>query len=261
MASSNNALTRTCTACSLQKPLSAFLQVSGDQGTSYGNLCATCRGAGIKDPTLIEPREDERSTTTSSGLRIGAKEKNEIEKKQKDQLNRDKETQKKAASKQVTLNDEKSTKEELKEQAEKKHRDFINTKARLLNYQSKPAPLDTQALLWQKNDESAAATATSTNRSPEATKLQEAITLEQNNSINTQVTFLPSQQSKVLFQQNNNLDNFLNWLGPEAALTKSLRGNNKSSPTLHKASPKTREPETANGAPESDNEMKHNRSR
>ena len=74
-------LTRTCSACGIEKPLSAFLQISGTQGTLYGAICATCRSAGItgKKPTTSL---DEGTTSASSGSRIGVKEKVFIEKEQ-----------------------------------------------------------------------------------------------------------------------------------------------------------------------------------
>src|SRR3990167_11420340 len=82
MANSNQpTLSKTCAACGLQKPLSAFLQLT-DAGTSYGNICSTCRkaGADIKKPKT----EAEDSTTSVSGHKIDTKTKihGDIDKKQ-----------------------------------------------------------------------------------------------------------------------------------------------------------------------------------
>src|SRR3990167_7374031 len=78
-------LTRICTACGMEKPLSAFLQITGAQGTTYGNICSTCRGTGAKEKSSVPALEEEQSST-SSGIRIGSKQKVEIEKEKKREL-------------------------------------------------------------------------------------------------------------------------------------------------------------------------------
>ena len=71
-------LTKTCSGCGLQKPLTAFLEVAGPQGASYGNLCADCRKAQM-DKAVAAPKEPEESTTSRTGHRIGAKERMQVE--------------------------------------------------------------------------------------------------------------------------------------------------------------------------------------
>ncbi|MHB1948656.1 MAG: hypothetical protein ACYCQI_11155 [Gammaproteobacteria bacterium] len=65
-------LARTCLACGTEKPLAAFLQISGSQGTVYGNICSSCRSAGAKSKTSTPQVDDERGGT-SSGLKIDNK--------------------------------------------------------------------------------------------------------------------------------------------------------------------------------------------
>jgi hypothetical protein len=44
-------LTKTCSACGMQKSLSAFLEASGPQGTTYGSICSACRKTGMDNPS------------------------------------------------------------------------------------------------------------------------------------------------------------------------------------------------------------------
>lgn len=66
----NNSLSKTCAICGLPKPLSAFLQLAGPQGTVYGNICAHCRKAQANQPPTPEPEDRTRSST---GFKIDAK--------------------------------------------------------------------------------------------------------------------------------------------------------------------------------------------
>lgn len=66
-------LTKTCSSCGLQKPLSAFLEMAGPQGTTYGNICATCRKANRDKASASKEREED--TTSETGFSIGNKEK------------------------------------------------------------------------------------------------------------------------------------------------------------------------------------------
>ena len=74
-------LMKTCSSCGLQKPLSAFLQMTGPQGTAYGNICATCRKT-TKDKGSA--KEAEEGTKITSGLKVDskAKVKSEADKRQ-----------------------------------------------------------------------------------------------------------------------------------------------------------------------------------
>ncbi|MFZ2314756.1 MAG: hypothetical protein WAW86_03720 [Gammaproteobacteria bacterium] len=70
-------LTKTCTSCGIEKPLSAFLLLT-KQGTVYGSICASCRQA-------PKSKEYEDSTTSKTGLKIDTKSRihTEIDKKEK----------------------------------------------------------------------------------------------------------------------------------------------------------------------------------
>lgn len=70
-------LTKTCTSCGAEKPLSAFLLLT-KQGTIYGSICAACR-------QTPKNKEYEDSTTSKTGLKIDTKARihAEIDKKEK----------------------------------------------------------------------------------------------------------------------------------------------------------------------------------
>ncbi len=118
-------LTRTCTVCGLEKPLAAFLQISGKQGTNYGTVCASCRAT---ERTAKQTTSDEDSTTDKD-QRIGSKEKVSLEQERTRQLKDLKELYIKAAKKREEEIITKIELTETKEKAEKEHRKFyIETK-------------------------------------------------------------------------------------------------------------------------------------
>ena len=132
-------LSKTCVACGIQKPLSAFLQISGPQGTMYGNVCSTCRGSGLDKKIIVPEAEDEQSSS-SSGLKIDLKTKVQIEREKRKLAEEKIVREEKELDKKETLTDEKLDRKEEKEQAEKKHREnYIEPRKKdsFLNFQSK----------------------------------------------------------------------------------------------------------------------------
>lgn len=67
----STALTKTCSSCGQQKPLSAFLQLSEAQGAIYGNVCAACRKTNAAP--LLKPKDIEGSGRSSTGVGINSK--------------------------------------------------------------------------------------------------------------------------------------------------------------------------------------------
>ncbi|MDR3476647.1 MAG: hypothetical protein P4M14_01280 [Gammaproteobacteria bacterium] len=116
-----NLLAKTCIACGLQKPISAFLQISGPQGTSYGNICSTCRGSGMDKKVIIEQAEDSGSGT-SIGLKIDSKAKVQIDRDKQALAEHKKELDLTEQEKQLATTEDKTERKEAKEDAEKKHR-------------------------------------------------------------------------------------------------------------------------------------------
>lgn len=62
-------ITKVCTSCGQRKPLSAFMQIAGPEGTTYTQICAECRRANLK----ATPIEKDESTTSDSKHNIDAK--------------------------------------------------------------------------------------------------------------------------------------------------------------------------------------------
>lgn len=126
-------LQRTCTSCGLLKPLSAFLYLT-DKGTTYGTLCATCRGIQARNPK----NEDEDVSRRTTGSRIGSQEKVQIEKTTQQRIEKKTEEHIKEAKKRefkLTTQEERNTQTKLEE---KKHlTEYIFLSA---NRNKKPPP-------------------------------------------------------------------------------------------------------------------------
>lgn len=61
--------TKVCASCGQEKPMSAFLELSGDQAGHYGNICGTCRKTYLEQS---KPK-DEASGKTGTGHKIDSK--------------------------------------------------------------------------------------------------------------------------------------------------------------------------------------------
>ena len=119
-------LTRTCIACGIEKPLSAFLQLD-KQGTSYGKVCAKCRSQGKTGKPAPATTDDERGTAPS-GIGIRGKEKIYIDTKREQKIHSLKELYKKEDIKKQDALDDKTKRTLFKEDSEKKHREFLDSK-------------------------------------------------------------------------------------------------------------------------------------
>src|SRR3990167_4758510 len=80
----NTSLMKTCSNCGQQKPLSAFLEMSSEQGSSYGNICSSCRKTTLEELQRRKKSDAEGSTTTDIGHKIDSKTKvqGEVDKRQ-----------------------------------------------------------------------------------------------------------------------------------------------------------------------------------
>jgi hypothetical protein len=135
----NNHITKTCIICGLAKPMNAFLQIQGPEGTSYGNTCSTCRGSSVGKKVIIPENEEERSSSSSTGLKIDAKSKMQSDLEKKDAAQKQKELDKEERVKLEDSVDDKLETKEQKLQAEKKHREeYIEPqkKSSFLNFQN-----------------------------------------------------------------------------------------------------------------------------
>lgn len=72
MSNPKSLLLKICSVCKEKKPLSAFLQLSDKQGTTYGNICASCRKQ-LSAKTTAPTPTDEESSGTSTKAKIDSK--------------------------------------------------------------------------------------------------------------------------------------------------------------------------------------------
>jgi hypothetical protein len=136
-----NQLSKICINCSLQKPINAFLQIAGPQGTTYGNICSTCRGSGLGKKIVLPVNEDASSSSSSTGLKIDAKSKIHADLEKKAATEKKTEEAKKERETLDLNNASVEDRKNAKQNLERKHReDFIDPskkKSSFLDYQSK----------------------------------------------------------------------------------------------------------------------------
>lgn len=146
----NTSLTRTCIACGIEKPLSAFLQITGARGTTYGNICSACRSKGI--PGKHSQAEEER-TSTSSSMAIGAKQRAEITKAQENIQQEKQITEKEELKKEEKMLDEKTDARQEIEKAERIQRDTYKQKQSFLGFSPTRQTDVQQKTIHQKSNE------------------------------------------------------------------------------------------------------------
>lgn len=72
MEKSLSSLTKICSSCGQRKPISAFLQLAGPLGSTYGNICSSCRKSAGENEQI---KEKEEGTTSTTGFKIDSKSK------------------------------------------------------------------------------------------------------------------------------------------------------------------------------------------
>lgn len=138
MSNSNASLTKTCISCGLQKPLSAFLQISGSQGATYGNTCSSCRKTNIEK--VETPKEPEESTTSTTGVKIDSKTKVKAEFDKREYRKQVEEDYFEERDKKDEKLTHRVQKNENISQDEKKHRKSFLEKRPFLDGSKKPNP-------------------------------------------------------------------------------------------------------------------------
>ncbi|MBA3662521.1 MAG: hypothetical protein H0W64_12385 [Gammaproteobacteria bacterium] len=120
----NPTLTKTCSSCGIQKPLAAFLEMGGPEGTTYGTICASCRKANRDKP---RNKEHDDSTTSHTGLKIDAKAKVQDDTDKKERLVRTEEEYYEEREKEFEEDKLQTKKSQVNIKAQKQHREsFLN---------------------------------------------------------------------------------------------------------------------------------------
>lgn len=200
-------LTRTCLACGLEKPLAAFLQITGTQGTVYGNVCSSCRSTSAKAKKNIPTIEDDARGAT--GITIDSKARIRMEQLHAE-MDQKKETEKIAhLDKREKMILEKALKTQNKEQAEKHHREgYIEDKEKIKftkSIEKKPEkkPLDRSFISNHQHV-------------LETHMIEESLKQEINLvNVDTSQLFLDSQFGEIKFQSEV-FKSFKTWLGTSA---------------------------------------------
>lgn len=217
-------LRRACTACGIQKPISAFLQITADQGTTYGAICASCRGKGIREKVIKKPILEEDRGSTTSESRVGIKQRAEVEKAKAKQLKETKEKDLAEKRRRENFIFEKFERGEEIKKSEKDIRNEISIKQNVTI--GKPTkPFGTQSIIGQRMEERAAFAASAQfnekQQTIEVNKTQEAIKQElQTNRIDPNAT-PHHDQAKT---RSVGFNAYLAWLGPSAPVVRAVMG-------------------------------------
>lgn len=233
-------LTRTCSACGEEKPLSAFLQVGGAQGTHYGAICTPCRIAG-KTTAPDEKHNEEEGTTIRSGERIGIKEKVYATREQRRQREDTKQLFIKDSKKRDEFRDDLQKDIDRKQKIEKAQRKiFIDEKQKrgFLNQSKIPerAGKSTERIappLTREQDNLA-----------ETLKIEDIIRQEfQITSLDFSAPFIANQTTQVKFYSDTFL-RFKSWIGASSPIVRTLerlygKQNPSTTPSSHDKPEKT----------------------
>lgn len=85
MSNTNQHLTKNCISCGQQKPLTAFLELTSDKGTQYGNVCSSCRRAHLEKERANKELEESGTKSDAGGARMRAEERLVIERQKQEQ--------------------------------------------------------------------------------------------------------------------------------------------------------------------------------
>lgn len=137
MTNPHKPITKTCSSCGEQKPLSAFLQLSGTGGSSYGNICASCRKTALENANRHTDADE--VTTSTTGVKIDSKTKVKGEVDKREWLKQLKEQDLEEREKKDQLTQKITQKTQTIAKDEKKHRESYIEKRPFLDNKKKPA--------------------------------------------------------------------------------------------------------------------------
>lgn len=226
MKKSNQLLAKTCSICGLQKPLSAFLEMTSGSGTTYGNVCVSCRKIAANQPK----EEAEESTRSTSGRRIDS---NTL---LQDEFLKKELTKKLTADSQLDRisKDQKQVKQQLKKdniaQGEKNHRKNYLEK-RFFSSSSASAPDTKKALAAQQT--------LIADRNEQTNNQQEAVIKNEKERVDIDVTNTRSPHE--IKRHSSVFTQFAALLGDDSPLKKSMaaKQNKKQSPSHVKTTGET----------------------
>lgn len=212
----SDSLSKACSICGLEKPLSDFTQFLGAEGeeSTYGNVCASCRKAYTESQK--KPKKDREGTTTStSGKQIDSKARvaSEIEKSEerrsKDELYHEEDIKEEKEEKDILK------KEEISNYEKKQLEDFLEKRSFL----STPRKADKAEAIAAKQAEQ---TAKQTQGVEQAEKQIETSKEEkQKTEVRLDVPFIDTQIAGKL-KYSGRFKDFVNWIGKESIIGKAM---------------------------------------
>lgn len=153
-------ITKVCINCGLQKPLSAFLEMSGTEGTAYGNICSSCRKTALEEMERRKKTDAEGSSTSQTGSKIDGKMKVQTTADNRELINRTTEEYHAERKIDEEISENKQEIKFNKEATQKKHHKDYLQKSSFLNRTSATAGKITaaqqqQATVTQGNEKAA----------------------------------------------------------------------------------------------------------
>lgn len=213
MVHQNPKLIKICSSCGEKKPLSAFLQLTTTEGTTYGNICTDCRKSGLDK----SKKEQEESTRGDTGFKIDTKARvaGEIDKKKAKQQTEELYHEEREKKEETSTQKKEQTKHIAAR--EKEHRSwknaFISTAIKSKNQMDVSPPDVTQK----------AEQATIQQTREEAVKTQAVKEEQQLKTIDTSLgSFLPSQTGFQQKYQSIAWQQFKTLLGASAPINRVL---------------------------------------
>lgn len=121
--------TKTCSSCGLEKPLSAFLELSGDHAGTYGNVCGTCRKTSMDK---MKPKDAEGSSRSGTGRKVDSKTKIASDIDKQESLQREEEEYHEERDENEIIETEETQKKDLRQVEQRKHREsFLDKRSYL----------------------------------------------------------------------------------------------------------------------------------
>ena len=216
-------LTKACMNCGLQKPLSAFLEMSGTQGTAYGNTCSSCRKTALEDAGRRKT-EAEGSTTSETGHNIDSKTKVHSAIDQREQWQRKEDSyHEDRKDDEVIANELKITKQQT-ETSHQKHKDNFLKKRSFLSGDNKK--LDVTRVAAQTQTQTANAR-TELDKQAAGQHGQDMLDDRKKTGIDFTVANTGQQVAGQLRFSGQTFQQFRQWLGNAAPIVNNLSQTQK----------------------------------
>ncbi|MDA8561487.1 hypothetical protein N9L02_00030 [Gammaproteobacteria bacterium] len=232
----STSLTRTCSSCGIEKPLTSFLQIIKGKGTVYGSLCSNCRSNKGNNPIISISDED--NTTIGSGKKIDSKERVFTEQEKRKKIKNLKELYIKESKIKDNEANKKIEHKANKKQSEKDHRKFyLETSKNILNKNEKDSKDTTEEDFKKDTDKKNEKSNNKKSSDEKEFRKQEEIIKQELKitSLDFSSPFMSIQANPARFQSDVFLQ-FKSWLGAGSPLARTLDQMYKKTNPTQKAS-------------------------